>query len=75
MQSAEVRLERAKLDRERATIAAPFDGVVDRVAVAKGERVSGGQEVTKVVNLADLRIEAAVLEHDLPLIKVAVRRS
>jgi multidrug efflux pump subunit AcrA (membrane-fusion protein) len=32
--------------------------------------VSGGQEVTKVVSLADLRIEASVLEHDLPLIKV-----
>ena len=70
VQSAEVRLEKAKLDRERATVVAPFDGVVDRVAVAKGERVSGGQEVTKVVNLSDLRIEASVLEHDLPLIKV-----
>jgi len=70
VQSAEVRLEKARLDRERATITAPFDGVVDRVAVAKGERVSGGQEVTKVVSLSDLRIEASVLEHDLPLIKV-----
>lgn len=70
VQTAEVRLEKAKLDRERATVVAPFDGVVDRVSVAKGERVSGGQEVTKVVNLSDLRIEASVLEHDLPLIKV-----
>ncbi len=70
VQTAEVRLERAKLDRERATVVAPFDGVVDRVAVAKGERVSSGQEVTKVVSLAELRIEASVLEHDLPLIKV-----
>lgn len=70
VQSAEVRLEKAKLDRERATIVAPFDGVVDRVVVAKGERVSGGQEVTKVVSLSDLRVEASVLEHDLPLIKV-----
>jgi pyruvate/2-oxoglutarate dehydrogenase complex dihydrolipoamide acyltransferase (E2) component len=70
VQTAEVRLEKAKLDRERATVVAPFDGVVDRVSVAKGERVSSGQEVTKVVNLSDLRIEASVLEHDLPLIKV-----
>lgn len=70
VQTAEVRLEKAKLDRERATIAAPFDGVVDRVSVAKGERVSAGQEVTKIVNLAELRIEASVLEHDMPLIKV-----
>lgn len=68
--TAEVRLEKAKLDREQATVVAPFDGVVDRVTVAKGERVSGGQEVTKVVNLSDLRIEASVLEHDLPLIKL-----
>lgn len=70
VQTAEVRLEKAKLDRERATIAAPFDGVVDRVSVAKGERISAGQEVTKIVNLAELRIEASVLEHDMPLIKV-----
>lgn len=70
VQTAEVRLEKTKLDREQATIVAPFDGVVDRVSVAKGERVSGGQEVTKVVNLSDLRIEASVLEHDLPLIRV-----
>jgi len=68
--AAAVRLEKAKLDRERATIVAPFDGVVDRLAVARGERVSAGQEVTKVVSLTDLRIEASVLEHDLPLIKV-----
>jgi RND family efflux transporter MFP subunit len=70
VQTAEVRLEKAKLDRERATIVAPFDGVVDRVAVAKGERVSAGQDITKIVNLAELRIEASVLEHDMPLIKV-----
>ena len=70
VQTADVRLEKAKLDRERATVVAPFDGVVDRVSVAKGERVTAGQEVTKIVNLAELRIEASVLEHDLPLIKV-----
>jgi RND family efflux transporter MFP subunit len=67
---AEVRLEKAKLDLERATIVAPFDGVVDRVDVAPGERVQSGQSITAVVDLNNLRIEAAVLEHDLPLIKV-----
>ena len=70
VQSAQVRLERAQLERERAVITSPFDGVVDRVSVAQGERVSSGQEVTTVVDLSNLRIEAAVLEHDLPLIKV-----
>src|SRR5690606_2558583 len=63
---ARVRLEQAKLDRDRAVITAPFAGVIDRVNVAAGERLSAGAEVTTVVNIRDLRIEAAVLEHDLP---------
>jgi len=66
---AEVRLERAKLDRERATINAPFDGMVDRLDVAPGERVQTGESITTVVSLGQLRIEANVLEHDIPLIR------
>ena len=69
LQAARVRLERAKLERERAVIIAPFDGMVDRVDVAPGERLQAGESITRVVNLGELRIEAAVLEHDLALIK------
>jgi len=68
--AAEVRLERAKLNRERATIEAPFSGVVDRIEVAPGERVAGGENVATVVDVNDLRIEASVLEHDMPLLRV-----
>ena len=68
--ASEVRLDQAKLDRERATITAPFDGIVDRVSVAAGERVSPGQDIAKVVDATHLRVEAQVLEHDLPLIRV-----
>lgn len=70
LSAARVRLERAQLDRERAVIVAPFGGVVDRVTVTAGERISAGQDVTTVVDVDHLRIEAAVLEHDLPLIRV-----
>ena len=68
--AARVRLARAKFERERATIVAPFDGTVDRVTVGVGDRIAAGAEITSVVDLRNLRIEAAVLEHDLPLIKV-----
>ena len=68
--AARVRLDRAKLDRERATIVAPFAGVVDRMMVVPGDRITAGQEITMLVDLLNLRIEAAVLEHDLPLIKI-----
>lgn len=69
LQGNRVRLEKAKLEKERSVIAAPFDGMVDRVEISPGERVQGGETVTRVVNLNALRIEASVLEHDLPLIK------
>jgi HlyD family secretion protein len=67
--TARVRLEKAKLDRERAIITAPFAGMVDRLDVAVGERVQTGEAITTVVSLAQLRIEANVLEHDIPLIR------
>ncbi len=67
--AARVRLERAKLERERAVIVAPFDGIVDRVDHAMGERIQAGETLTRVVNLGAMRVEASVLEHDLPLIK------
>jgi RND family efflux transporter MFP subunit len=68
--AARVRLERAKYERERGDITAPFDGIVDRVDVVAGERISAGQDVATIVDMGNLRIEASVLEHDLPLIRV-----
>lgn len=68
--AARVRLERAKLARERSTIYAPFDGTIDRINAVVGDRVNAGQELGTIVDLQNLRVEAAVLEHDLPLIRV-----
>jgi len=68
--AARVRLDRAKLNRERSTIAAPFNGTVDRVAAVLGDRITAGQDVGTLVDLENLRVEAAVLEHDLPLIRI-----
>jgi RND family efflux transporter MFP subunit len=69
LNTALLQLEQAKLDRERATITAPFDGVIDRVEVTEGERIGSGASVATVVDMKHLRIEAAVLEHDIPIIK------
>jgi RND family efflux transporter MFP subunit len=68
--AARVRLDRAKLNRERSAITAPFNGTVDRVAAVLGDRITAGQDVGTLVDLENLRVEAAVLEHDLPLIRV-----
>jgi membrane fusion protein, multidrug efflux system len=65
-----VRLARAKLARERAMVVAPFTGVVDRITTVAGDRLNAGQDIAQLVDLENLRIEAAVLEHDLPLIRI-----
>lgn len=68
--AAQVRLERAELDRERAVIVAPFDGVVERVDVAAGSRLSAGESIATIVDVTNLRVEAQVLEHDLPYVRI-----
>lgn len=67
---ARLKLERAKYEQSRAIITSPVDGMIDGIDVAAGERVSGGQQLLTAVDTRNLRIEAQVLEHDLPLIRV-----
>ncbi len=63
-----IALEKAKLAREHADIVSPFDGVIQSVSVAAGDHISSG-EVATVVDMKNLRVEAQVLEHDLPLLR------
>jgi len=67
--SAEARYERARLDRDRATIRAPFAGTLDRVQAVVGQRLGAGDPIATVVDLGSLIVEAAVLEHDLLLVR------
>ncbi len=70
LSGARLRLERSKFEQSHAVITSPMDGMIDAVDVATGERVSGGQQLLTVVDTRSLRIEAQVLEHDLPLVRV-----
>jgi RND family efflux transporter MFP subunit len=67
--TAQLNLEKARWDSARSVVKAPFDGIIDRIDVAAGERISAGQQVTIVVDATNLRIEAAVLEHDISLVR------
>ncbi len=69
VEGVEARLERARLDSARATIRAPFAGTVDEVQAVVGQGLSPGDAIAAVVDLSSLVVEAAVLEHDLPLIR------
>jgi HlyD family secretion protein len=69
LSGARLRLERAKWELSRALITSPIDGMVDVIDVSAGEKLSGGQPIMTVVDTRNLRIEAQVLEHDLPLVR------
>lgn len=66
LESAEVDLEEAQLNLERAVIHAPFGGVVEAVEVAVGTRITSGTAIATIVDLSNLRVEAQVMEHDIP---------
>ncbi len=67
---ARLKLERAQFEQRRSAVTSPIDGMVDGIHVAPGERITGGQQLVTVVDTRHLRIEAQVLEHDLPLVRV-----
>jgi RND family efflux transporter MFP subunit len=68
LETAEVDVREAQLNLERAAIHAPFTGIVERVEIAKGERINSGEDVAEVVDITNLRVEARVMEHDIPLL-------
>jgi HlyD family secretion protein len=65
-----VRLEKARWERARSEIASPVDGYIDRFDLAPGERLGAGTPFATIVDVSAVRIEARVLEDDLPLIRV-----
>jgi len=68
--AAEVRLERAQWERQRSVITSPVNGYVDRLDLGPGERLGAGTSFATVVDVSAVRIEARVLEDDLPLIRI-----
>ncbi len=70
LEAATISVDRAKLALEHASVRAPYDGVMEKVIVAEGDRIGQGTEVGVIVDLTNLRVEAQVLEHDIPLLRV-----
>ncbi|MGH7584529.1 MAG: efflux RND transporter periplasmic adaptor subunit, partial [Gemmatimonadales bacterium] len=66
---AQVQLDKARLALDHAVITAPFDGMIESLSVAPGDQVSSGA-VVQIVDMKNLRVEAEVLEHDIPLLRI-----
>lgn len=65
METAEVRLRRARLDLARTRLASPFAGRVASLKVVPGQWVRQGDELMTVVDLDPIRVEVQVLESEI----------
>jgi membrane fusion protein, multidrug efflux system len=65
VESAEVRLRRARLDLQRTRLSAPFGGRVASLRVVPGQWVRQGEELVTVVSLDPIRVEVQVLESEI----------
>lgn len=63
--AARSQLELAQADLARNEVIAPFDGVVDKVAVEMGSSVQSGAPVATVLNLNPILVIGEVSERDL----------
>lgn len=76
--SAEARLAELKLERERATLTAPYDGIVTSVEVTEGDQVTKGETLVRLYATESLEVRARIpapyqgelieaVKRDLPL--------
>lgn len=65
METAEVRLRRARLDLQRTRLASPFAGRIASLKVVPGQWVRQGDELMTIVALDPIRVEVQVLESEI----------
>jgi membrane fusion protein (multidrug efflux system) len=66
---AQASLRLAQLQASRASIRAPFDGVLTQIDLEVGEVVSPGQPVARLVTLDPIHVTVSVADKDISLLK------
>lgn len=68
--AAKQQLQTAQTELDRNRVLAPFDGVIDRVAVELGQSVMQGGEVATLLNLDPILGKGQISERDLRYVKI-----
>ena len=68
-----ISLKKAELDLKRTSITSPFPGVIADLNVSRGEIVSNGQEILKIINLDTLYLKGFALESEIVNLKVGIQ--
>ena len=69
LEAARAARARAKLDIERATVRAPFNGVLQSRDVEIGDFLDSGKQIATLVDLDPLRVVASVTEREAALVR------
>ena len=70
VRAAAARLEQARLDLDRTTVRAPVDGVVAKLAVQAGQRVTAGAVAMMIVPIDKLYVDANFKENQLGRVRL-----
>jgi len=66
-------LKEAELNLRKTYIYSPFQGRISELKVSKGEIISNGQEILKVVNLKSVYLEGFALESEIKNLKLGTQ--
>ncbi|HUH12815.1 MAG TPA: efflux RND transporter periplasmic adaptor subunit, partial [Longimicrobiales bacterium] len=68
LERAQVALKRAHMELARTVVRAPFGGRVSDLKVVQGQWVSAGTEVVTVADMDPIKVDARVLETEVPFL-------
>ncbi len=75
LNKAQVREDRIRRDLENAEPKAPFSGSLASLAVERGDFLSVGQEIARLIDLDPLSVRVAISERDINAVQVAAKVS
>ncbi len=68
-----IALKQAELNLKKTYIYSPFQGRISELKISKGEIISNGQEILKVVNLKSVYLEGFALESEIKNLKIGTQ--
>jgi len=69
---ASIRVKQAKLNLQRTSIQSPFPGTISDIMVSKGEKLTVGQDILKIVNLQSIYLKGYALESEVKNLKTGI---
>lgn len=68
-----VSLKKAELDLKRTSIRSPFPGIIADLQVSRGEILSIGQDILKIINLDSLYLKGFALESEIKNLQMGIQ--